>query len=182
MLDPADGLLSCGGGDLPEPADLPEVGEHLAAGHVFQHHVEVRVVLWGKKATLQTKWTEQRLRKKRKMAPTIGWWRWRFGQARSARARPEELISKLPRNRLLNSAICRVRGRAQLVQQRTLRLTRRRAEPLYTFLPPSEFCDALQEWRREDVLPDSRRAMTAQPADQPGSQPPTWLRRKVSSR
>ena len=60
---------------LPEPADLPEVGEHLAAGHVFQHHVEVRVVLWGKKATLQTKWTEQRLRKKRKMAPTIGWWR-----------------------------------------------------------------------------------------------------------
>ena len=38
-----------GGGDSPEPADLPEVGEHLAAGHVFQHHVEVRVVLWGKK-------------------------------------------------------------------------------------------------------------------------------------
>ena len=34
---------------LPEPADLPEVGEHLPAGHVLQHHVEVRVVLWGRK-------------------------------------------------------------------------------------------------------------------------------------
>ena len=34
---------------LPEPADLPEVGEHFPAGHVFQHHVEVRVVLWGRK-------------------------------------------------------------------------------------------------------------------------------------
>ena len=34
---------------LPKPADLPEVGEHLPAGHVLQHHVEVRVVLWGRK-------------------------------------------------------------------------------------------------------------------------------------
>ena len=49
---------------LPEPADLPEVREHLSAGHVLQHHVEVRVVLWGRKkddSTNKMKWTKQRL-------------------------------------------------------------------------------------------------------------------------
>ena len=29
----------------PEPADLPEVGEHLAAGDILQDHVQVGVVL-----------------------------------------------------------------------------------------------------------------------------------------